>query len=913
MPAVAGAARWTLRLLGAFELSDGTQRHGKLGTRAAMALLARLCLRPGNAHPREELVELLWPDAEAAAGRQRLRQTLSTLKQVLEPPEHAGYQVIEADRLSIRLMPDRVHCDAVAFEAAFKRGDHEVAHALYAGELLPGFFDEWIGDERLRLEGLHDRLRLPSAPVAATLPVAAPAAASADADAGPAQHRPALPAYLTRLIGVESQAALLRLEVAEHRLVTLMGPGGTGKTRLAVEVAQTLSQSAGSAFDMIVFVPLAACRTRQQLLDQMLLSLRLTGGKGGPQATLAQALDGRRVLLVLDNFEQLVDEGAEVVGELSAQLPLLHQLVTSRRALALPGEREVVAQALALPELDAPLAELALSPAVGLFVDRARASKSDFQLHEGNRAAVVDMVHLLDGMPLAIELAAARVRSMSPADMAASLRLAREGKASALDLLARAPQRGRRDTRHHSMQETIHWSWDLLDDALRQLLAALTVFQGGFTAAAAARVCASEPGAARDMPLMLDELMSHSLLRAQADGDSVRLSLYEPIREFAQRRLDGPAAARLRQAHGQWATSWAQALPVMPDLSAVQTEMPNLVAAMSNAVADGLPGAAIELALALAPTAEEISLAGAAVAALEAAVAACDDTLQKSRGLTLLGRLLFRSGRGNETLALAQQGLLLMPAGHPALRAHALLMATQAAVNAGERSRALLAQLDEAQAISEGLGDVVTQARIASCRADVVRVDDLAQAEALQRGALAVWEAYGDRIGVMRVRYNLAILAYRARNYEAMRAEIEPVIDEARRLQAWMRLSASLNVHGGALMGLRRWAEAAADTAASLRMAWQLLAPLEMAAAMSNLPYLLLRSGKPEEAVQMAGFFSVYWPARFGPLWAEDEAELRRVQRIARRVLGAARSRACFEQGKSLTPAQGVALALAAA
>jgi predicted ATPase/DNA-binding SARP family transcriptional activator len=900
---------WTLRLLGAFDLSDGQQQHSKLITRAAMALLARLCLRPTNAHPREELVELLWPGAEPEAGRQRLRQTLSTLRQVLEPATRPGMQVIAADRLSLRLAPGSVLCDAVAFEQAYQRGEHDQARALYRGELLPGFFDEWISDERLRLEGLFDRLRAPVVP-----PPAPPAAAAATATPEGARQA-TLPSYMTQMVGADPQVQSVRDEVTAHRLVTLMGPGGTGKTRLAVEVAQALT--AASVFEFVTFVPLATCRTRQALLDQLLMSLRLGDGKAGAMASLVQALDGRRTLLVLDNFEQLVDEGAEAVAELVAALPLLHLLVTSRRGLDLPAERELLAAALALPADDAPLAAALDSPAVRLLVERARAVRADFSVNDGNLAVVIALVRLLDGMPLAIELAAARLRSMAPAEMVDTLREARAGKASALDLLARPAQRGRQDTRHHSMQETIAWSWRLLSDDLRAVLSGLTVFQGGFSTEAARAVCLgsqTSPGkawpAAGQLRWSLDELLSHSLLRAEQRDDSTRFNLYEPIREFAQRALAPEELAELRQRHGSWALAWVQALPVTPSLAAVQTEMPNLVAAMQRAVDDGRADLAIQITVALQPVLEDITLPSAGVAALEAAVAQSTNQALKSRGLTALGRLHFRSGRGSASLALVDEGLALAPLDQAELRSRALLMAAHAALNRGQRGAPVLALLDEAQALSEGIGDQSGLARIDSCRADVVRASSLQEAEALQRRALATWEARGDRIGAMRVRYSLAILAFHCGRYDAMCSEIDPVIAEARRAQAWLRLSASLNVRGVALTALRRWDEAAAALRDSVRVAWQALAPLETLYAVVSLPYLLLRKGQPEAALQLAGYFVADWQRRFGALRADQQADVRRVQRIARRMLGEARTAACLAQGQALTAAQALALAL---
>lgn len=918
-----GAAVWHLRLLGSFDLSDGVQRHHKLGTRAAMALLARLCLRPDSSHPRETLVELLWPDVAPDAGRQRLRQTLSTLRQVLEPPSRPGWPVIDADRLAIRLVPGSIRCDAQAFEAAFQRGAHDDARALYAGELMPGFFDEWIGDERLRLEGLFDRLRPAKAPPEPTALAAADVAPRLVA-AGP--QRSSLPAYLTRLIGAEAQALALRQAVCSHRLVTLTGTGGTGKTRLAVEVAKWLSavdaEHEAPLFDLLAFVPLAACRRRSQVVDQWLLSLQLGSGASGGVNALVQALDGRPVLLVLDNFEQAVDEAAELVAELMARLPQLHLLVTSRRALDLPGERLLQAASLPLPAAGVPVADAVLNPAVALFVDRARAARADFHVHEGNCAAVIDLVQALEGMPLAIELAAARVRSVAPADMAAALRQARSrpvggarADTGALELLARPPQRGRQDARHHSMQDTIDWSWQLLAPALRGLLARLTVFHGGFTAQAAQAVCADLSAARGAVLLQLDELLSHSLLRAtvaQDDADSLRFSLYEPIREFAARTLMAVDAAALRARHRHWAATWGSAMAVTPSLAALRAEWPNLVAALRSAVADGEPAIAIETALALRPALEDSLLPDGAKSVLQGACLACTDPALAIDGQVLLGFDLFRSGRGAESRLLLEQGIAQAPRGRPDIRARALLGIATLDFNAVASGTAPLAMLAEARALSVAAGDALLQAHIDRLSGDVVghRGRDFAQAQALQQGALAVWQAHGNRLAVVRCTYQMAQLALGARHYEGVLAQIDPVIAEARQMQAWHTLAQALNLRGLALERLRRWPEACQDLAEALRIAWQSLDTWDMARAMGSLMRPLARDHQPERAVELAGFISVFWVQRFSPLHRQQVLGLRRVRRLAAAHIGTAASDAGYARGQQMSLAQAIRIGL---
>jgi hypothetical protein len=445
----AAGSRWEIRVLGGLTARRGDETITNFASRGVAALLVRLALFPQRSHAREELIELLWPGVALDVGRNRLRQTLFTLRQLLEPPGPVAAPVLLADRQGVRVVAGALGCDAVRFEAAVRAGRYPQALALYGGELLPGHYDEWIDEERLRLAALFDRAgRAPSV----TTPTPATQATAPSPIASPsrmAAARAALPVYLTRLFGRDAEGARLREEVLSHRLVTLLGPGGSGKTRLAVELAASLGAQAAPRFDFIAFVPLVGCSTRAQLLDALLTHLHLRPQGDDAFEPLIAALGGRRALLVLDNFEQLVGEAEALVAQLAGMLPALHIVVTSRRALGVDGEHELAVVALELPPADLPVAEAASNAAVALFVDRARAVRADFHFGARNGATLVELVRALEGMPLAIELAASRVRSIAPADLLARLRGAGTPR---LDLLARAGPRGSLDSRHASMQ-----------------------------------------------------------------------------------------------------------------------------------------------------------------------------------------------------------------------------------------------------------------------------------------------------------------------------------------------------------------------------------------------------------------------------------------------------------------------------
>jgi predicted ATPase len=867
--------RWHVRLLGGLELADGHTTLHRLPSRAVAALLARLALWPERMHAREELVELLWPGVELAVGRNRLRQALSTLKSLLETPAHGA--VLQADRLGVRVVGGEsgaLGCDVREFEAELRAGRRSAAARLYRGPLLPGFYDDWIAEERLRLEALADRL-------------------AAEAPAVPGRNR--LPAYLTRYVGGDAQAAALRDAVIADRMVTLTGPGGAGKTRLAVETAQSLHDR----FDLVAFVPLAACNDGAAMLDALLATLHVRGS-GSTIERLAQSVQGRRALLVLDNVEQLLPQAAEIIAALAAAAPALHLLATSRRLLGLDGEREFRVAPLALPAAGAGTDEAAASPAVSLFVDRARAARADFHLGPRNAGALCALVHVLEGMPLAIELAASRVRSLTPAEMLERLR-----GGSSLDLLQRGGPRTGFDARHASMERVIAWSWDLLAPPHAALLAALTVFEGGFTAAAAAWVCD-----AADVALAIDELLGHSMLHARelADG-SLRFAIYEPIREFAAARLAPGRAAALRRRHRAWWPRWADGFGTTPPLAALRAELANIDAALAGALADGAPDDALRIVLALRAALNDVSLPARSLARVEAALAASADAALRSAVAVIAGIQSFDAGRREAAQAHLEAAIALAPPAS-ALRARAL-QAAAAADWRGRRDPApVLARLDEAQALAVAHGELEVQASVCALRAFVANTHDhdYARGEALHRQALALWERLGSEHAVMSGIYNLAICAFNARRWTEALQRLDAVCEHARANEDWQQLGAALNVRGNTLAALRDWPRALAAYRECVDVAWAAVEPYTLAYGFWNAPRALAHVQRPADAARLMGFAVAYWTGHFGPLSAGDRFDVRRVRRLAAAALGNAETQAAFDDGARLSLADAVAL-----
>lgn len=909
------AAVWTVRLLGGFEIDDGQHRMTRLGSRAATALLARVASAPQRDHAREALIALLWPDADLDIGRNRLRQTLSTLKSVLEPAGRPP--VLLADRRVVRAAPGAFWCDVPAFEQALAAGDTDAARALYRGELLPGFYDEWIDDERVRLQALHDRLD----DVQDALPAAADDSTSAStstlrfapgrarSEALPVTATPGqrLPHYLTRLVGVDQAGTRLLAWVAEHRWVTVLGPGGGGKTRLAVEVAHhamAVSPGPQALFDGALFVSLIDVTEPTGLLDRMLQALRQSGG-GDAVEQIEQALSSRRWLVLLDNAEGLGDAAVGRLAALAAALPAVHWLATSRRPLGLDGERDFPLDALPLPDPAASLDEVAMNPAVVLFVDRARAHRAEFHVSEPQREPLVALVRWLEGLPLAIELAAAQVRTQSPAQLLALLQRARQSPGGGtLDYLARRGARSGHDARHASMRAVVQGSWALLDPAQHGLLSALSTLPSGATAAQAAAIADDAAWPPARAQAVLDALVAHCVLRAQAGTSGVlRYAPYEPVREFALEQMDAAAAQAVRARLLKALTAWARELPATPPLPEVRDELPTLTLVLAQAGADGRADDAARLVLALQSSWGEIALPGGVLEALDRMLdtPGLDDTLAAGCH-ALAGNRHHEAGRRDDARRhrdLALQRLARCATPEPDVQVMVLSRCARLYWRMERdtvQARALIAQ---ALPIAQAERLPHSEAALLSLEAHMLRTLNLdpARTEALSERSLALWAASGNRHLLNAGRFNLAAARMQAGHHAEVLDEFADLAREGRDLRDWDLAAASMDTRSTALQGLRRWAESAADSRESVRLAWDGMELQSLAYALWNLPPALARLRRGEEAAEVMGAAEVLWKTRFGELVDSDRRDLRRIRRFARVLIGPQAAQAAWQRG----------------
>jgi predicted ATPase/class 3 adenylate cyclase len=723
----------------------------------------------------------------------RVRMGLHTGEGTLGGDDYVGIDVHRAARIA-----DAAHGGQVIVSDA-TRG--LVQHALPAGASLRD-----LGEHHLR--GLADTARLHQL-VVDGLPADFPPPRTPDA-------RPSnLPPQLTSFVGREAETAEVERLLDHTRLVTLTGPGGSGKTRLALRVADGLLPRYQ---DGACFVDLSP------VTDPDLVPAAVAKALGVPEAAgrpileeVKDHLRHRELLGVVDNFEQVTEAGP-VLEELLGAAPGLRTMVTSRVVLSLAGEQEYAVPPLPVPDaarLPRDLAALGAVGAVRLFCERAVAVSPRFALTEENAPAVAEICARLDGLPLAIELAATRTKVLTPAEILPRLR----HRLSVLTSGSRSlPERQR------TLRAAIAWSYDLLDPVERRLFARLSVFTGGWSFEAAEAVC--DPQELGLDPLDgLASLVDKSLIRrVEPPGRPSRFSMLETIREFGQEQLGASGELEpVRRRHAQHFLALAEAAE--PHLTAqdqgewldrCDTEHANIRAALRWAVDQG-----------------DAAAAQTAAAALW--------RFWQQRGHLAEGRRWL-------------QEVLAMPSGQEPTAARAKALAGAGGVAWWADRRASRALYEEALAIERQLGDPARLAEALYNQAFAVAAEhDWASAAPLLDESLELFRRVGNETRVAGVLILQVVPDATAGAWDRVVARIEEAAAILRRLGDRLNLAFGLIWLAFAYGRAGRRADARATALEALELFREADNPTGVALAFLDLAFLLTWEGRHADALRMAG------------------------------------------------------------
>jgi len=638
----------TINLLGGFAATvDGTRvADNGWRLRKARELVKLLALAPGHRVHREQAMDALWPDREPGAAANNLHQAVHVARRALG----AGTIVVRDEQLRLS---DDVEVDVDRFERAAAEARREgspaalrAARALYPGELLPeNRYDDWVAARREELTQL-----------AASLAVAPGGVETVSELRG-------LPTETSSFVGRGHELAELRALLDRTRVLTLAGTGGAGKTRLALELARGAEAAFGGR---CVFVELASVVQQRQVADAVAATLNVRALPGDAVVdAIAAFLAARPFLLVLDNCEHVLGAAAALVERLLRSAPDLTVVATSREPLRVPGEVVFRVASLGIPDPEQGLGpdELLDYEAVRLFAERAAAAAPGFAVDETNAADVARICFRLDGLPLALELAAGRLGALGAGSIAERLddrfSLLRAGSRSA-------------PTRQQTLAATLEWSHDLLDPEERVVFRRLAVFAGGFELAAVESVCAGDGVDAGEMADLLARLVEKSLVSAEGGGRERRYRLLETIRMYASEQLRrADEDVELAKRHAAWALAFA-----LRERGSTQcdAEAANLRAAFDTLLATA-PRDALRLSVAIWPFwLRRIDLAEAE-RRFEAALAAVPErTALRAEALLAAAALDLRGGALVGGVAHARESLdVAAEIGHAAAEWNALL------------------------------------------------------------------------------------------------------------------------------------------------------------------------------------------------------------------------------------------------
>ncbi len=588
-------------------------------------------------------------------------------------------------------------------------------------------------------------------------------------DASPPNN---LPLELSSFVGREKELAEVKRLLEDTRLLTLTGSGGCGKTRLALAVAGDLVEVFEDGVWMVELAPLADPTLVPQAVASF-LRVREQPGRS-PTETLSEHLGSKKVLLVLDNCEHLIEACAALAEALLRSCPELRVLATSREALGIVGEVAWPVPSLSLPDLRRlpDVESLPQYESARLFVERAAAVKPDFVLTEQNAAAVAQVCYRLDGIPLAIELAAARAKVLSVEQIATRLddcfRLLAAGGRTAMP-------------RHRTLQATMDWSHELLPEEERTLFRRLAVFAGGFTLEAAESVCAGEELERGEVLELLSHLVDKSLVGAREEGGEARYRLLEMVRQYGSEKLsESDEAGKFRERHAGYYLALAEeAEPELKGerqvawLERLERDHDNLRAAMRWLLGRGEPEEAARLGWALwlfwgirGHFAEGRRWMEQALSAKGSAMPAS----ARAKALYVEGMMANYQGDHGSAASLVEESLGLFREINDKLgSAYALSNAGFAALGQGQHQRAITLTEEAVDLFleeGEKWGAAIELGFLAVAWRDQ---GDHGRAKRLAERGLALSREVGERQAISTALYTLATLAQAERDHERAR------------------------------------------------------------------------------------------------------------------------------------------------
>ena len=568
------------------------------GTPADAAVAAELyatALTLWRGEPLADFADRSWAMVEAARLSQLRLAALTERAQLCLELGRPADVVADLDRV-VAADPTQETLAGLLMTALYQVGQQ--ADALEVFSRTRTVLDEELGLEpSAALRSLHHKVLVQDESLAPVPAVPAPRAATMGTPPGsfvpgtsaatPTTGVPArsnVPAAVRELIGRDTEVAALRDLLADSRLVSLVGPGGAGKTTTAFTVAAQLAEAYPDGAWVVRLAPVTN-PDQVPLVAAEALGVPLDGAAAGGPARdrLLTYLSGRRMLLVLDNCEHVLDAAAKLADDLLATCRAVTVLTTSREALAVPGEVQVPLGPLPTPPPGTPPAQVPDYPAARLFIERSRAVQPALQLTDANLAAVGEVVVALDGMPLAVELAAARSSMLSPPELATRL-------ADRFTLLTSGARTA--DARQRTLRATVDWSHELLSDSEKAVFRRLAVFHGGWTLEAAEQVTSGGGVPVGEVLDALTHLVGQHMVLAEPSaqlGQPTRYRMLETLRQYATEKLAAAGEAdRAATAHVAYfrtladAAEWSLRGPAQADtLRRLRAELPNLRAAFA--------------------------------------------------------------------------------------------------------------------------------------------------------------------------------------------------------------------------------------------------------------------------------------------------------------------------------------------